>query len=81
MDKNFLLSIIIPVYNEELNINPLLKRLLPVVKEYDYEIIFVSDGSRDNTEKVIKQCAQKNNHIKLISFTRNFGHQMALTAG
>lgn len=44
-------------------------------------MIFVSDGSKDNTEKVIKQFAKKNNRIKLISFARNFGHQMALTAG
>ncbi len=81
MDTNFLLSIIIPVYNEESNIEPLLKRLLSVIKDYDYEIIFVSDGSKDITEKVIKQFAKKNNRIKLIAFTRNFGHQMALTAG
>lgn len=79
--NNFLLSIVIPVYNEEFNIGPLLKRLLPVVSKYDYEVIFVSDGSKDNTEKVIKQFAKKNDRIKLISFMRNFGHQMALTAG
>ncbi len=81
MDKNFLLSVVIPVYNEESNIDPLLKRLLSVIKDRDYEIIFVSDGSKDGTEKVIKQLAKKNNRIKLIAFTRNFGHQMALTAG
>lgn len=78
---NFLLSIIIPVYNEESNIDPLLKRLLPVVSRYDYEILFVSDGSKDNTEKTIKHFAKNNNRIKLIAFTRNFGHQMALSAG
>ncbi len=79
--NNFLLSIVIPVYNEECNIDPLLKRLLPVISKYDYEVIFISDGSKDNTEKAIKQIATKNNCIKLISFMRNFGHQMALTAG
>jgi polyisoprenyl-phosphate glycosyltransferase len=77
----FLLSIIIPVFNEEKNINPLLDRLLPVIKPYDYEIIFVSDGSKDKTEEEIVKNAKKNKAIKLISFTRNFGHQMALTAG
>lgn len=76
-----LLSIVIPVYNEESSIHPLLKRLLPVISKYEYEIIFVSDGSKDNTEKLIKQFAKKNSRIKLIAFTRNFGHQMALTAG
>jgi len=77
----FLLSIVIPVYNEESNIDSLLKRLLPILKEYDYEIIFVSDGSKDNTEKAVKQYAKKNTRVKLIAFTRNYGHQMALAAG
>ncbi|MDO8610636.1 MAG: glycosyltransferase family 2 protein [bacterium] len=78
---NFILSIIIPVFNEENNIEPLLKRLTPIIKQYDYEIIFVSDGSKDKTEDIVKTLSKKNNQIKLISFTRNFGHQMALTAG
>jgi len=79
--NNFFLSIIIPVFNEEKNIQPLLKRLLPVVKKYNFEIIFVSDGSTDKTEEVIKNEAKKEKRIKLISFLRNFGHQMALFAG
>jgi len=81
MNNSFLLSVIIPVYNEEENIAPLLKRLIPVVKKYNYEIIFVDDGSKDKTSQIIKKQANKNNQIKLISFYRNFGHQMALTAG
>ncbi len=81
MKKDFLLSIIIPVYNEEKNILPLLHRLIPVIKKYPYEITFISDGSTDNTETIIKNEAKKNNNIKLISFQRNFGHQMALTCG
>ena len=79
--NNFFLSIIIPVFNEEKNIQPLLKRLLKVVKKYNFEIIFVSDGSTDKTEEVIKNEAKKEKRIKLISFLRNFGHQMALFAG
>lgn len=78
---NFLLSIIIPVYNEEKNIHPLLERLLPVVKPYNYEIIFVSDGSKDQTETEISKLIKNNKNIRLLAFTRNFGHQMALTAG
>lgn len=81
MSNNFFLSIIIPVYNEEKNIETLLKRLLSVIKIYDYEIIFVNDGSKDLTTSVIKKNAEKNKRLKLISFTRNFGHQMALSAG
>lgn len=79
--NNFLLSIIIPVYNEEKNILPLLQRLTPVVKKYSYEIIFINDGSTDKTEKIVKNEAEKNKNIKLISFQRNFGHQIALTCG
>lgn len=78
---NFLLSIIIPVFNEEKSIDPLLKRLLSIVKNYNYEIIFVNDGSKDNTPNVIKEKTSKNKNLKLISFQRNFGHQMALSAG
>lgn len=77
----FLLSIIIPVYNEEKNIDALVKRLMPAIADYRYELIFVDDGSTDATTHIIKNIAQSNKAIKLISFTRNFGHQMAQTAG
>lgn len=81
MDNKFFISIIVPVYNEEQNIDPLINRLIPVIKNYQYEIIFVDDGSKDKTSLVIKKQSAKNNDIKLISFYRNFGHQMALSAG
>jgi dolichol-phosphate mannosyltransferase len=79
--NDFLLSVIIPVFNEEKNISPLLRRLLPVLKPYRYEIIFIDDGSKDDTVSQIKKYTTKNQNIKLLSFNRNFGHQMALTAG
>lgn len=79
--NNFFLSIIIPVFNEENNIKPLLEKLLSVIKKYQYEIIFVDDGSTDKTSFFIKNFAKKNQKIKFISFYRNFGHQMALFAG
>ncbi len=79
--SNFLLSVIVPIYNEEHNIDPLFKRLLPILKEYDYELIFINDGSRDNADLLIKKKAVENRRIKLITFDRNFGHQMALTCG
>ena len=81
MSDDFLLSIIIPVYNEENNIFPLLKRLLPVIKKYNHEIIFIDDGSSDDTALNIKKQIKKDKNIRLISFLRNFGHQMALSAG
>ncbi|OGK46776.1 hypothetical protein A3A93_03970 [Candidatus Roizmanbacteria bacterium RIFCSPLOWO2_01_FULL_38_12] len=81
MTQSFLLSIIIPVYNEKNNIDLLIDRIVTTIARYNYELIFVDDGSTDNTLSVIKSHAQKNHRIKLISFNRNFGHQMALTAG
>lgn len=78
---NFLLSIIVPVFNEQHNITPLLDRLLPIVEKYNYEIVFVSDGSTDKTTEEIKKHSHKNDRIKYVNFYRNFGHQMALTCG
>lgn len=81
MKKDFLLSVIVPVYNEEGNIRTLLDRLLPIVEKYSYEIIFVDDGSKDDTVKDIKEFTEANKYIKLVSFVRNFSHQTALTCG
>ncbi len=81
MKDNFLLSIVVPVYNEEKNIPELIKRISPIIKKYNWELIFVDDGSTDKSPEIIKNLAQKDKRIKLISFQRNFGHQMALTCG
>lgn len=75
------ISVVIPIFNEEKNINPLLQRLIPIVNKSRYEIIFVSDGSTDQSETIVKKAAEKNKNIKLVAFQRNFGHQMALTCG
>lgn len=79
--KDFLLSILIPVYNEKGNIEPLIDRLTPIITDYRYEIIFIDDGSKDGTREIIKEFTKKDKNIKLISFNRNFGHQVALTCG
>lgn len=79
--KKFLLSVIVPIYNEEENIPLLLEKLISVLKKYDYEIIFVDDGSKDTSAKIIKKYASENPRIKLVAFVRNFGHQIALTCG
>jgi len=70
--NDFLLSIIIPVFNEEKGIAPLLTRLLPLLKPYGYELIFIDDGSKDTTIDEIKKYSQKNKQIKLISFQTQF---------
>ena len=78
-------SIIVPVYNEQESLFLLYEELSPVLKEisdiYDWECIFVNDGSRDASWQVISALRKQDKRIKGISFSRNFGHQMALTAG
>ena len=77
------LSIIIPMYYEEKVVNECYKRLKQMVeklKGYDYELIFVNDGSKDNTLNLLEEIAKNNNKVKIISFSRNFGHQAAVTA-
>jgi polyisoprenyl-phosphate glycosyltransferase len=80
-----LLSIVVPVYNEEESIAETVSRLEDLrasnVQEVDIELIFVNDGSRDNSLRLLKQMAGSNPAIKVISFSRNFGHQIAITAG
>ena len=77
-----LISIVIPIYNEADNLQRLFERLSWALdKKYNYEIIFINDGSNDNSETIIKQNIHRNNRIKMIIFSRNFGHQEAITAG
>ena len=78
-----IISIIVPVYNEETNI-PLIKaELFNVFSSlpYDYEIIFVNDGSKDGSQQAIENLTKKDKKIKSIEFSRNFGKEMATTAG
>lgn len=77
------ISIIAPIYNEENNIHILYKRILNVLKKLNisYEIVFINDGSADNSIQLIKNLADEDNNIKYIDFSRNFGHQIAVTAG
>ncbi len=77
------LSIIIPCYNEELVVNESYKQLAAVAQQtaMDYELIFINDGSKDNTYSLLKQLSDEDKHVKIINFARNFGHQCAVTAG
>ncbi|WP_206811614.1 glycosyltransferase family 2 protein [Paradesulfitobacterium ferrireducens] len=76
-------SIVIPVYNEEAVIEQTYARLKQVMDQADgpYELIFVNDGSCDRSFDIIKSLRDKDSTVKLISFSRNFGHQIAITAG
>jgi dolichol-phosphate mannosyltransferase len=77
------LSVIIPVYNEGKNISIFYERLLKVVSQLDvaYEMLFINDGSSDNSFYLIKELAMNNHSVKYIDFSRNFGHQVAVTSG
>lgn len=79
------LSIVIPLFNEEENVRLLyneLKAVLENIKDrYDYEIIFVDDGSKDNTLKIINELARKDSTVKVISLNNNYGQSTALKAG
>lgn len=77
-------SVVIPMYYEEEVAEECYKRVsktLKELKEYEYEIIFVNDGSQDKTLKILEEIARKDSNVKVISFSRNFGHQAAVTAG
>lgn len=77
------LSIVVPVYNEEKSIRLMYDRLLASVTviSHNFEIIFVNDGSRDNSFLELLKLSKEDTRIKYINFSRNFGHQIAVTAG
>ena len=83
MEQKKLLSVILPCYNEEKVITKTGHTLFNVLLEipYDFEIIFVNDGSRDNTEKLLMELASEDSRYKYISFSRNFGKESAMLAG
>jgi dolichol-phosphate mannosyltransferase len=76
-------SLVIPVFNEEKLIDELVKRTVDAVETFtnDYEVIFVDDGSTDQSLPEILKWREKNRKIKLLSLSKNFGHQAAYTAG
>lgn len=77
------LSIIAPIYNEEQNIDTLYNRLNDVIPNLtdNYEYLFVNDGSQDNSLTNLKKICKNDTHCRLLCFSRNFGHQTAVTAG
>lgn len=78
------ISVVIPMYYEEDVANECYnrtKKVLNGLENYDHEIIFVNDGSKDKTLPILKEIANKDENVKIVSFSRNFGHQVAVTAG
>ncbi len=79
-----LISIVVPVHNEERNIPLLyaeLKKVFSTLEKYDYEIIFVDDGSTDRSWKTMSKLSKEDPQVKPIQFARNFGKELATTAG
>ena len=83
MNEDFLVSVVIPVYYEEAVVEACYKELKRVMykNKWPYEFIFVNDGSQDKTLAILKDLAQVDHQVKIIDFSRNFGHQIAVTAG
>ena len=79
------LSVIIPIYNEETNIGELYQRLLSVLEPMPlpggFELIFINDGSRDQSLPLLLNLAARDERVRYIDLSRNFGHQIAVTAG
>ncbi|MBU2590600.1 MAG: glycosyltransferase family 2 protein [Nitrospinae bacterium] len=76
-------SIVAPLYNEEANASILYQRLTDVMKKVggSYEIVFIDDGSRDNTLKIVEEIANKDSSVKVVKLKKNFGQTPALAAG
>lgn len=83
MDNQITCSVVVPMYNEEEVAHETFKRLKKAMSEIGetYEVIFVNDGSRDKTAEILTALCDEEETFKLIDFSRNFGHQIAITAG
>lgn len=77
------LSVVVPVFNEEGNIEKFYEEAVKAIKtlDMDYEIIFVDDGSRDKTPLLLSRLTQQDPHVRALILARNFGHQLAITCG
>lgn len=80
--QNMKLSIIIPAYNEEENVNLIYKSISSLFENINYEILFINDGSSDKTDKVLENLYKHDEeHVRAINFSRNFGKEAAIYAG
>lgn len=77
------ISIVVPVYNEQDNLKEFHKRITAIMKDtdYDYNLVFVDDGSKDSSAFILKQLVEEDEHVEAYLLSRNYGHQMALTCG
>ena len=77
------LSVVVSVYNEEQALPMFYQAAKPVLDglSWDYELLFVNDGSRDGSPEILKELAARDDHVKVVGFSRNFGHEAAMIAG
>jgi dolichol-phosphate mannosyltransferase len=79
------ISWVLPIFNEEKNLATLYEAIQKlrskIIEKYDTEFIFVDDGSKDRSLELLAKLYEKDKEVKVLSFSRNFGHQMAITAG
>lgn len=77
------LSVVVSVYNEEQALPAFYETTRPILERlsWDYELLFVDDGSRDRSLSILEKMAEENSRVKVISFSRNFGHEAAMIAG
>ena len=77
------LAIIVPCYNEQEALPLFYKEASKVLEKlnYDYKLLLINDGSKDNTLSIMKSIAEKDEHVKYLSFSRNFGKEAAMYAG
>lgn len=81
--KDGLISIVVPMYYEEAVAEACYERITAIAGScgYEYELIFVNDGSRDRTQEILEAIVGRDSHVRVLSFSRNFGHQTAVSAG
>ncbi|WP_395666247.1 glycosyltransferase family 2 protein [Methylocella sp.] len=77
------LSVVVPIFNEAQNLRPLLDRLVPALEGcvQSFEIVFVNDGSRDDSVEILRKAHDRDPRLRLLSFSRNFGKEIAIAAG
>ena len=76
-----MISVIIPIYNEEENIKKLSQSILEALSNIDFEVLFINDGSTDNSEEEIRSISKNYSNMKLINLRRNYGQTAAMQAG
>lgn len=83
MQDNKYISIVVPVYNEADNLEHFYEETTKVMQtmNYDYELVFVDDGSKDTSLMILHELAKQDDHVAFIMLSRNFGHQIALSCG